>query len=83
MLFLEGSHKLELRTEPAGELVGVISLHLQTAAPIGTPGTEGRYDDVSPNPQSRSNRVQVRLSISLFRQEMKHSPVVPYVDLSR
>ena len=81
MLSLEGSHKLKLGAEELGELDGVISLDLEAAAPIGAPKAEGRYDDVSSNPQSGSNGVQVRLSIGLFSQEVKHSSVVPHVDL--
>lgn len=83
VLFLEASHKLKLRTETLRELAGVVSLDLQAAAPIGTPRAEGGYDDVSPNPQSPSNGVQIRLSIGLFGQKVKHSPVVPDVDLLR
>jgi hypothetical protein len=81
--FLEASHKLKLRTEMPRELAGVVSFDRQAAAPLGTSRAKRRYDDMSPDPQSPSNRFQVGLSIRLFRQEVKHGPVVPHVDFLR
>jgi hypothetical protein len=80
---LEASHKFKLRAETLRELAGVVALDLEAATPIGTRGAEGRYDEVPPNPQSRSHGIEVRPSIDLLGQEVKHGPVVPHVDLLR
>ncbi len=82
MLSLQAPYKLELRTEELGELRGIVAFDGQTAAPIGTLGGESGYDDVPSDLESRSNRVKVGLAVGLFGQEVKDSPVVPYVDLA-
>lgn len=80
---LEASQKLKLRTEPLGELAGVVSFDREAAAPLGTPKGKRRNNDMPSDPKSPSNRIQVRLPVSLFCQEVKHSPVVPHIDLLR
>ena len=82
MLRARASYLLESRTKEFREPGCVVPLDGQAAASIGSLWGKGGYNDVSPDSQGSSNRVEVRLSISLVGQEVKHRPIVPHVDLA-
>jgi hypothetical protein len=62
------------------ELFRVVAADIETAALIGTIGSEGRHDGGAPRPQRPLRESDVSLAILRVGEEMEQCAVMPYIE---